>query len=102
MLMSQRRINLAVSFVISNEQATLKIAGEPASSPEMLEQKLQELVDHKPIRVMLDLSELELLSSIGLGLILSLRRAVIGYGGEVRIASVNPGVLDVLRRTSVD
>jgi anti-anti-sigma factor len=93
---------LAVSVVFCDDEATLKIAGEPSSSPEMLETQLQELVDQKPMRVMLDLFDLELLSSIGLGLILSLRRAVIGYGGEVRIAKANPAVLDVLRRTSVD
>jgi anti-anti-sigma factor len=100
--MSQRKINLAVSVSFEGDIATLALLGDVASSPEMIEQQLEELVARKPPQVMLDLSKLEYMSSLGLGLILSLRRAVVGYGGSVRIAAANTNVMDVLRRTSVD
>src|SRR3954464_10654707 len=100
--MSQKRINLAVSVAYDGDLATLSLMGDVSSSPEMIEQQLEELGGRKPLTVMLDLSKLEYMSSIGLGLILSLRRAVVGYGGTVRIAAANVNVMDVLRRTSVD
>ena len=100
--MSQKRINLAVSVAYEGDLATLSLMGDVSSSPEMIEQQLEELVARKPLTVMLDLSKLEYMSSIGLGLILSLRRAVVGYGGAVRISAANANVMDVLRRTSVD
>ena len=100
--MSQRRINFAVAVAYLADEATLIVAGDATSSPEVLERQLQDLVARRPARVLLDLSEMEHLSSIGLGVILSLRRAVVGYGGEVRIGRAQAAVWEVFRRTGVD
>lgn len=100
--MSQRRINFAVNISFSPKTAKVCFEGDGTSSPLDLEHQLREIVSHHPAQVMLDLSNLNHLSSIGLGTILSLRRAVVSYGGEITLESAQSAVLDVLRRTGVD
>jgi anti-anti-sigma factor len=100
--MSVRQINFAVTISYEGDLATLKITANTMSTPELIELQLNEVVEHKPMRVRLDLSELDHLSSIGLGIILSLRRAVVNYGGVVSLGPAREIVMDVFRRTGVD
>jgi anti-anti-sigma factor len=100
--MADRRIHLALSIAFTPACAVVKVDGGTTTFAKELEDQLAELAARRPMRVVLDLSGIGALSSVGLGVILSIRRAVATYGGQVQLQSAPAGVLELLRRTGVD
>jgi anti-anti-sigma factor len=101
--MPDRRIHLALSIAFTPQCAVVKVDGGATTFAKELEDQLAELAARRPMRVVLDLSTIgNTLTSVGLGVILSIRRAVATYGGQVQLQSAPAGVLELLRRTGVD
>src|SRR6266704_3024578 len=99
MSMADRRIHLGLAIAFTPACAVAKVAGGATTFAKELEDQLAELAVRRPMRVVLDLSGIGALSSVGLGVILSIRRAVATYGGQVQLHAAPPPVLELLRRT---
>src|SRR5688500_7413803 len=97
---AQVDLELTVTYGTSDE-ATVRLC-EGLSEQADVERQLAELVETRPTRVTLDLGSLGRVSSAGLGVMLAVRRGVVDYAGEVRVASLNAGVSDLFRRTGLD
>lgn len=69
---------------------------DSATAPE-LENKLKELVDTEQTQIVLDLKNVEYMSSAGLRAMVSTLKAVKRVNGDLRLSSPSPRVEEVLR-----
>jgi len=76
--------------------------GEAVVDLEPLVSALQTVGTRKPQNVVVDLSQLSFMSSLAMGVILAFRRNILAHGGKVRVAAVQPLVLDSFRRARLD
>lgn len=92
-------------ITVSNEPrgTVLRVAGEVdlRSSP-ALREKLLELVEQKPARVVLDLAGVSYLDSSGVGTIVEFKRKLDRTRGSVILAALQPRVRSVLEITKLD
>jgi anti-anti-sigma factor len=93
-------LEMVVSYG-SADESTVRLR-EGQSTGEELDRQIAALVETRPSKVTIDLGALPRVSSAGLGLMLTLRRNVADYAGEVRVASVSPTVGQLFRRTGLD
>jgi anti-anti-sigma factor len=99
---SAAQVDLAMTVTYGRaDEATVRLC-EGLSRHEDVQRQLAELVETRPSRVTLDLTELGRVSSAGLGVMLAVRRGVVDYAGEVRVASLSAGVTDLFKRTGLD
>jgi anti-anti-sigma factor len=77
-------------------------AGEAVVDLEPLVSTLQTVGARRPQAVVIDLSQLTFMSSLAMGVILAFRRNVLAHGGRVKVAAVQPLVLDSFRRARLD
>jgi anti-anti-sigma factor len=77
----------------------LRISGQAdaAAIPDM-ERAFLRRTAARPGLAVVDLSQMSFISSDGIGALLSLRKAVLGYGGTVRYAAPQPMVAEAFRR----
>jgi anti-sigma B factor antagonist len=80
----------------------LSIGGEMRLDLAVLERELNRLAAGRPPVVVLDLSGLSFISSLGMGLLNSFRRGLHSHGGITRIAAAQPDVATALRLCSLD
>ena len=92
----------ALSAVDYSRQATLALGDDPVQALDLLGVPLANVIAAGPAVVVLDLSAVRELSSLGIGVILAVRRAVTGYGGEVRLLNVRSNVWTLFHRTGID
>ena len=78
------------------------IAGEARFEIELLEIELGRLAEAHPAVVILDMTELVVLSSLGMGLIVSLRNALKNHGGRLLACGVRREVLDAFKRARLE
>jgi anti-sigma B factor antagonist len=80
----------------------LNIRGEMRLDLAVLERELNRLAAGRPPVVVLDLSGVVLISSLGMGLLNSFRRGLHSHGGVTRIAAAQPDIAKALRLCSLD
>ena len=78
------------------------VKGEAVVDLEPLVSALQTVGSRKPASVVIDLSQLSFMSSLAMGVILAFRRNILAHGGKVRVAAVQPMVLDSFKRARLD
>ena len=76
----------------------VKISGEMRIHCEPLEIEMRRVLARHPKVVVFDLSELSFTSSLGMGQLVNCHRNQKLHGGVMRLAAVQPLVLDSLRR----
>lgn len=81
-------VNLAGSAGVLNE--------------DVLRRFVDALIKNPTRRVVLNLAKLTFISSVALGMLVSLQRDVKGQGGQVTIASANQNVQKVITRCKLD
>jgi anti-anti-sigma factor len=64
----------------------------------ILESALLPLWSRRSPHVIFDLGELQFISSLAMGMLVAFRRWVVGAGGQVRLAAIQPTVRDALTR----
>jgi anti-sigma B factor antagonist len=80
--------------LIETPQATiLKVKGEARMTLQPLERECVRLNAAKPAIIVVDLSELTLISSLGMGMLTGLRRSAMMRGGKLKLAALQPLVL---------
>lgn len=75
----------------------LKLKGELRLDTTPLERQLIRLSAGRPAVMVIDLSALVFISSLGMGLLNNFRKGVRAYGGVVKIAAAQPPVDEALR-----
>jgi anti-anti-sigma factor len=75
----------------------VKLAGEARLNVEAAGMQLDRVAVHRPKLVVVDCSELSFISSLGMSLLVQLRRSVARNGGIVRLAAVQPLVRGALQ-----
>jgi anti-sigma B factor antagonist len=80
------------------DAVVVRVKGECAITLTPLEGVFLRLVAERPKLVVLDLSGVTFISSLGMGSILAFRRGLNSHGGQVRLAAVRPLVLEAFRR----
>jgi anti-sigma B factor antagonist len=75
-------------------------AGGPES--EHFEEQLAGIVARKPALIVLDLSGLEYLSSMGISALIRLQRAMKEIGGKVRLAGVPAPIMTLFQAAKID
>ena len=84
----------AVRLVIGGELDNVTAPG--------LRDQVQALLDRKPPRLEVDLSRLEIIDSSGVGLVVSLYKAVRAYGGRITITGLRDQPLAIFRLLKLD
>jgi len=100
---------------MASEHFTIEIEDrEPASvvihlrgeadgaNAEHLSEHLYPVLDRDPIRVVLNLADLEFINSLGLGALIEFRNELASRGGQLRLAGATASVLEVLRKTRLN
>jgi anti-anti-sigma factor len=81
----------------------LKLTGAlSVAEAEEFERQFPALVRNRHKRIILDLTDLALLTSAGIGSMIRLQRQMLDAGGDVRLAGVQPAIADVLRKARLD
>jgi anti-anti-sigma factor len=100
--MPATQVDLAMTVTYgAADEAVVRLA-EGTTAPRDLERQLADLVETRPTRVTLDLGALGRVSSAQLGVMLAVRRGVVDYAGEVRVAGASASVSDLFRQTGLD
>lgn len=82
--------------------AVLHLRGEMRLDLTTVERELNRLSAGRPAVVVLDFSQLTIISSLGMGILNTFRRALHSHGGVTRIAAAQPNVLQALKLCSLD
>jgi anti-sigma B factor antagonist len=94
--------NLQIELTQVNSVPVLYIRGEMRLDVGNLERSLNRLSAGRPKFVVLDLSGLSFISSLGMGLLNAFRRGLHSHSGVTRIAAAQPDVLKALALCSLD
>ncbi len=73
------------------------ILGSIHTNVAWLESEFAKIIAAKPKRVELDLAKMSFVSSMGLGVLVSFRNAIIAGGGELKTVAIQQPVLKVLK-----
>lgn len=68
----------------------------------ILEKELMTLSSHRPMYTVVDLSGLTFIASLSIGAIMNFRRAAVGWGGKVALATANELIASTLHRVRID
>jgi len=95
---------LDVGFEQRGDNAiVLKLVGRASAIDQNeLEARADRIIEAKPRRLVVDLSELQFLGSYGISLLLRMHKMLRADGGEVRLAAPSPDVMNVIKQTRLD
>lgn len=95
--------NLAVSVTESPRAVVVRLVGEASAAQVAgLDQELSRVLAKKPGIVVFDGSQLSFISSLALGSLIAFQRNMNKHGGQVRLAALQPMVLDMLKHARLD
>jgi len=92
---------LEVTVTDHESYVVLQIKGEARMDLSALERQTLRLAARKPALLILDLSELDFMSSLAMGSLVALRRGITTHGGTVKIAGPKTFVLESLRHANL-
>jgi anti-sigma B factor antagonist len=93
---------LAISHSDTPTAVVIRLAGELGiNTSQDLERHLTQECARHPRVTVFDLSGLEFMSSLGLGVLVTYRRAAQRWGGRVAVAAARPAIVEVLKRTGL-
>lgn len=91
-------------FAVQLEQrdagTIIRLSGDvTVDHTDQLQQRLRAALPDEPQRVVLDVSQLTFICSLGLGALVEYRRALAERGGTLRLAGASPAIADLFRKT---
>lgn len=87
----------------SKDLLILKLAGKfDLEQTEYFEKTLQECTAEKPVRVGVDLVDVNFIDSSGMGALIKGLNAIKAYGGEMTLIGLKPNLLNVFRLARLD
>ncbi len=89
---------LKVEIAHDADRVFIKLIGEARIDIEDAAYQLNRVIVHKPKSIIVDASGLTFISSIGMSLLVNLKRTADKSGGRVKIIGLLPGVYDALAR----
>ena len=98
-------MNVPISFsrTDSDEQVVLRIGGhlDAVTAPELLP-TIDTLVDEKPSKVEVDLSDLDIIDSSGVAAIVALYKRIRAHGGRVSVTGARDQPLAIFKLLRMD
>jgi anti-anti-sigma factor len=76
--------------------------GDHAAQVAGLDRELSKVLAKKPKIVVFEGSQLSFISSLALGSLIAFQRNMAKHGGQVRLAALQPMVLDMLKHAKLD
>ncbi len=88
---------------VKGDVAIIQLKGKVIGGPDatMFHGKLHELVSAGKKRVVIDLAKVDLMNSVGLGMMISALATVSSAGGELRLVNVTKGIKTLLTITQL-
>ena len=102
MLFGRKDADKPLKFKVkqTSDAAVVKVSGPAGiAEAEKLRRKLMKIVDKKTPLIVIDMSEMDFISSVGLGAIISAHLKCRYYGGRIRLAGPTPAVAQLLETT---
>lgn len=94
---------LTAEAIEERDAVLLALKGEAGfRETAVLQAHLTAILARKPLLVVLDLAELRFIASMALGMLVEFRRAVLRFGGRLRLVDLRPHVAEVFRRARLD
>jgi anti-anti-sigma factor len=93
--------DLQVQFDHSPEGLVVSLVGEAHFDFDQAEEHIQKVLSYHPSLVILDMSRLTFMSSVGMCFLINLRRALQRAGAGLRIAGLQPLVHNALSKARV-
>jgi len=91
------------SFNTEADASVLRIEGElDALSARNLKPTIAKIGEDRPRKVLVDLSKLRLIDSLGVGTLIALFKIVCAYKGSLTVAGVHDQPLVIFRRLQLD
>lgn len=90
---------LAVGDHVGLLLGTVRCEKVGAREAQILEKELDALAPSRGWRIVLDMSEVTMLASMGLGLLVSTHRKARGHGGALVICHVRPDLMQLIQLT---
>ena len=87
---------LQVQITRQEDTVLIKLIGEARLDLEDAAFQLDRVIVFHPKSIVVDLSELSFLSSIGMSLLVNLRRTALKSGGTIKLAAVQPRIRDAM------
>lgn len=102
--MARKEYPQAVRDIKRHENATVvQLTGEvDMSHSPSVHQALVEVLERKPLRLVIDLTEVSYMDSSGVGVLVDALRRMRTIGGKLALVAVAPRVLSVLQITKLD
>ena len=94
---------MKVQEEIKGDVAIIQLKGKVIGGPDatLFHGKIHELVNGGKKRIVIDLAKVELMNSVGLGMMISALTTVNSAGGELRLANVTKGIKTLLTITQL-
>ena len=87
---------LQVQISHSQDTVLVKLIGEARLDLEDAAFQLDRVIVHRPKIIIVDAAELTFISSIGMSLLINLRRTALKSGGAIKLAALQPRVRDAM------
>ncbi len=95
--------NLVVDGIQIEDAAIVALKGEAGfQDVSTLQFHLRQLLSRRLALVLLDVSELRFIASLGLGVLVEFRRGLLRTGGRLKLTGLRPHVLEAFRRARLD
>ena len=94
---------MKVQEEIKGDVAIIQLKGKVIGGPDatLFHGKIHELVNGGKKRIVIDLAKVDLMNSVGLGMMISALTTVNSAGGELRLANVTKGIKTLLTITQL-
>ena len=94
---------MKVQEEIKGDVAIIQLKGKVIGGPDatLFHGKIHELVNGGKKRIVIDLAKVDLMNSVGLGMMISALTTVNSAGGELRLANVTKGIKPLLTITQL-
>jgi anti-anti-sigma factor len=95
--------DFSVEVIEAQPSVTIRLIGSAGCrEADKLQFELNRLVARRPAEVILDFAGLIFISSLAMGMLVNLRRALVRHGVQVKLVAVQPNVLEALRASRLD
>ena len=94
---------MKVQEEIKGDVAIIQLKGKVIGGPDatLFHGKIHELVNGGKKRIVIDLAKVDLMNSVGLGMMISALTTINSAGGELRLANVTKGIKTLLTITQL-
>lgn len=100
--MGEQTTHLAVDRTDRAVVATIRCEKVGGREAQILETDLRKVAPERQWRMVIDMSDVTLLASMGLGMLVTMHREASANGGKVAICNIRPEIMQLLKLTHLE